>query len=178
MRRYYETVKRITTLIWVAPGAVRYDREDIDFLLPWLFEMREGAYPAEPESGYVGGGKRAGISSHAFYEAACQVAAEIDNRLARVGMDRYLVEEFYCHNLTEEDLAIRLFMPTWEIRRKIKSAVAYIASGSCPRWLNCIDCKKYQSCRRKKRVGITYRQWKGHRRENISLRKHLLTKRA
>jgi hypothetical protein len=69
------------------------------------------------------------------------------------------VEEFYCQNLTEEDLAIRLFMPTWEIRRRIKSAVSYIASGSCPRWLNCIDCPKYQQCRRKKRTGITYLKW-------------------
>jgi len=160
MRRRYEKGQ----LVWVAPGAVRYDREDIDLLLPCLLEMREGAYPAEPSGGYVEG-NRAGVSSHAFYEAACQVAAEIDSRLARCGLDRYLVEDSLCRGIEAEDLAPRLDMAPWEVRRRINSAVSYIASGPCPRWLNCIDCPRYSSCRRKKRVGVTYRDWVGHRRQ-------------
>ncbi len=169
MLRYYfkDPIDKKEYLAWVAPGAVRYDREDTEFLLPWLLEMREGTYPAEPTGGYIEG-KRSGISSHAFYESACQVAAEIDLRLARTGQDHYLVLDNYCHGLMDEDIAIKIFMPTWEVRRRIKSAVSYIASGTCPRWINCIDCGKYQTCRRKKRVGITYQEWKGHRRVKIS----------
>jgi len=154
MKRRYEKGQ----LVWVAPGSVRYDGEDIDLLLPWLLEMRAGSYPVEPSGGYVEG-KRAGLSHHAFYEAGCQVAAEIDLRLARCGLDRYLVEDNICRAIPEEDLARRLDMPVWEIRRRIRSAVSYIASGPCPRWLNCVDCAKYRTCRRKKRVGIIYRDW-------------------
>jgi hypothetical protein len=161
VRRRYEKGQ----LVWVAPGSVRYDRADIDLLLPWLLEMREGAYPAEPSGGYVEG-KRAGVSSHAFYESACQVAAEIDNRLAMTGTDHYLVEEYYIRYNPEEndkeiiaDLAHGNNMPIWEVRRRINSAVSYISSGPCPRWLNCLDCPRYQSCRRKKRVGVSYRDW-------------------
>ena len=160
MRRFYakDSITKEIYLAWVAPGSVRYNQEDISFLLPWLIAMRGGVYPAEPSGGYLEG-KRTGISSHAFYEAACQVAAEIDSRLARTGADHYLVIDFYCNKLTDEDIAIKIFMPTREVRRRIKSAVSYIASGTCPRWLNCVDCVKYQTCRRKKRVGVTYREW-------------------
>jgi len=172
MLRYYDKGE----LIWVAPGAIRYDAVDIDFLLDWLSEMREGVYPAEPTGGYVEG-KRAGIASRAYYEAACQVAAEIDRRLARTGLDRYLVEEFYCRDwlgLSEDEILDvitgHVGIEKSELQRRLRSAVSYIASGTCPRWLHCIDCPEYQNCRKKNkgRVGITYRQWKGHRRVRIS----------
>ena len=179
MRRYYEKGQ----LIWVSPGAVVFDIEDVEFLLPWLFEMREGVYPPEPSGGYVES-RRPGVGHRAPYETAAQVAAEIDSRLARTGLDLYLVEDSYCHGATDEELARKLQMPPWEIRRRIRSAVSYIASGPCPRWLNCLDCPSYSFCRRKKRVGITYADWKRKRVHQWSERKKqhlpstLLTNRA
>ena len=150
-------------LIWVAPGAVRYNSEHIWLLLPWLYEMREGVYPVEPAGGYTEG-KRPGIGHRAPYETICQVAAEIDRRLAVTGLDRYLVEDVFCLGLTPSELASKLHMEEREINRRIRSAVGYIASGPCPRWLHCIDCPRYQQCLRKKRVGVSYRDWVRNRR--------------
>jgi len=99
MQRRYEKGK----LIWVAPGSVRYDAPDIDIVLPWLYYMREGDYPVEPSGGYVEG--RTNRLTRAYYEAACQVAAEIDRRLAMTGTDRELVEKHYCLGYTGEDIA-------------------------------------------------------------------------
>lgn len=174
MLRYY--LKDPTTseeyLAWVAPGAVRYDARDLDLLLPWLHEMREGAYPVEPSGGYIEG-TRAGRSSKAYYEAACQVAERIDSRLSRTGLDRELVEKHYCQDFTDGQIASWYGMDTEDVRRRIRSAVSYIASGTCPRWLDCIDCPEHEKCRNKKHpprkftkqpVGINYRQWVGHRR--------------
>lgn len=167
MLRRYEKGR----LIWVAPGAVRYTREEIDLLLPWLEEMREGAYPSEPSGGYVEG-QPFRRSQHAYYEAACQVAGEIDTRLghlystSRPGLDRYLVEQFCIHNVSDEELAIRLFIPTKEVRRRINSGLSYISSGPCPRWLNCIYCHLYKTCHKKikGRPGVSYKEWVEHRR--------------
>src|SRR4030042_772809 len=145
-------------LLWVAPGAVRYTPEHIDLLLPWLLEMREGVGPAEPQSGYAGG-SRSGAKDHAHYEAWCQVAAEIDLRLSMTGTDREYVEKYYCGNWTDEAIGRWYNKNILEVRRFIRSAVSYISSGPCPRWLNCVDCSKYQSCRRKKWVGVTYPEW-------------------
>jgi len=155
-------------LIWVAPGAVRYDAEDLELILPWFRYMLEGAYPLEPTGGYIEG-KRTGITSRAYYEAACQVAAEIDRRLARTGLDRYLLESYYCNDwrgYTYDEIitaiASRVDKDRQDVKRRIRSAFSYIASGSCPRWLHCIDCPEYQTCRKKNkgRVGQTYRQWR------------------
>lgn len=170
MRRQYELIKGASVLAYVAPGSVRYDMPDILFLLPKLLSLREGDGPVEPGSSYVGGKTN---RKTANFIAWCSVAAEIDRRLAHVitrnrpGLDRWLVESHYCRGVEIEDLAIRIFMPTWEVRRRINSAVSYIASGECPRWLNCIDCPRYNKCSRrahpprkfKHPIGITYGQW-------------------
>ncbi len=163
-------------LIWVAPGAVRYDAGDVEFLLPWLDDMREGAYPVEPTGGYIEG-KRAGITSAAYYERACQVAAELDRRLAMTGTDRFLIEEYYCRDWPSNDypdemkfeaIGDMVNMDRYDVRRRIRSAFSYISGGPCPRWLDCIDCPDYEKClaRRypprkfdKQPVGISYRQW-------------------
>jgi len=143
-------------LIYVAPGYVRYDILHIEFLLPRLPEMREGMGPAEPAGSYAGE-SRGGIKHHAPHEAWCQVAAELDERLSRTKTDRYLVEDYYCRNTGIEDIARQIEMEAWEVNRRIHSAVSYIASGPCRRWINCIDCREYKSCmhQNKGRVGLT-----------------------
>jgi len=139
----------------------------MEFLLPWLLDMQAGAYPVEPTGGYIEG-KRSGISSHAFYEAACQVAAEIDRRLAMCGLDHYLVIDSYCHGLTDEQIARRNWFTVWEVQHRIHNAVSYISSGTCPRWLDCSGCGEEQDCRKLKRMRelgkvrqvYTYQDWK------------------
>ena len=84
-------------LVWVNPNVVWYDLEQVEWLLPQLPDMREGLYPLEPSGGYVDVQQR--ITERASFEIVCQVAAEIDIRLARTGLDRYLVEERYCKGL-------------------------------------------------------------------------------
>jgi AraC-like DNA-binding protein len=147
-------------LIYVAPGCVRYDILHVEFLLPMLPELREGIGPEEPLGGYVGG-SRGSLKQHAPHEAWCQVAAELDERLTRTKTDRYLVEHYYYHNTSIEDIARQIEMEPWEVQRRIRSAVGYIASGACRRWVHCVDCREYSSCERenKGRVGLTYREW-------------------
>ena len=162
MKKYWEK----GTLVWVAPGSVTFNRDEIDLLLPWLDDMREGAYPAEPASGYADGKRKGNTRAH--YAAACEVAAELNHRLARCGLDRYLVEDCVCRGLLPSDLSRKLGLPEWEINRRIRSVISYIASGPCPRWLDCIDCPDYGKCRNrahpprkfeKQPVGVSYRGW-------------------
>ncbi len=162
MQRYYDH----GALTWVSPGAIRWDREDIDLLLPWLYVMREGRYPPEPvTSGYVGG-NRSGVNSYAPFETVCQVAAELDRRLARTGLDCILVEHSYCDQMSDSELAKRYGMEEWEVRRHLQSAVSYISSGKCGRWLACSSetwyCLLFERCK-KHRPAISYTDWKWHR---------------
>lgn len=157
MKEYYENGR----LVWVAPGAVHYSFEHIMLLLPWLYDMREGAYPAEPGGGYTGG-KRSGLNPHAPYEAVCQVAAEIDWRLAQTGLDRYLVEDYYCKGIPIAELAKQVSLDADRVKSHIRNAISYIASGTCPRWLDCRQCSRYARCQKpmkEKRTPTTYRSW-------------------
>lgn len=159
---------------WFDPRYIKFVPEHVIFLLIHLEMLRSGRYPPDPRtSGYTDipiartGGQR---NRHAYFTLPATLAAEIDSRLARCSLDRYLVEDHYCRGIPEEDLACRLDMDVWEVRRRINSAVSYISSGPCPRWLNCVDCPSYSSCRHKKRVGKTYREWKRNRRKKYSER--------
>ncbi len=166
MREYWHKEE----LVWVAPNAVRYTAAHVKLLLPILPDMREGVYPPEPSGGYIGG-KRTRSLTRAYYETVCQVAAEIDRRLACTGLDSYIVKDYYArigkyglpeeniHNRVIHDIAEEIDKEAWEISRRIKSAVSYIASGPCPRWLHCVDCKQYAECSQKKRVGCSYQEW-------------------
>lgn len=157
MRIYYSR----NELIWIAPGAVTYDREQVEFLLPWLLEMREGVYPAEPEGGYVDGGGHS-RKTRAYYEAACEVAAELDTRLAQTGLDRELVEKAYCHRMEVRDIARWYGMNDDTVRLSISSAVSYISSGECQRWIDCANCTRFAKCRKKKKLKrqrVSYSEW-------------------
>ncbi|MGD0794947.1 MAG: hypothetical protein ABR958_05070 [Dehalococcoidales bacterium] len=156
---------------WFAPRYIRFTYEQMIFLLIHLPMLRAGHYPPDPKnSGYVDSPVvQTGIQrTSAYFTKSAELAAEIDSRLTRCGLDRYLVEDYYCRSIPEEDLARHLDIEVPKIRRCIKSAVSYISSGPCPRWLNCLDCGKYQSCHYKKHVGTTYKNWKRNRRKTLS----------
>ena len=171
MKFYYEENK----LVWVAPSCVNYSREHMEILLPWLLEMQEGVYPAEP-TGKADNDVRSGIRSHAYFEASCQVAAEIDRRLARTGTDHYLVIDYYCKQIQHDDLARQNHMSFGEVISRISNAMSYISSGQCPRWLACEDCGDFNRCRRKKkgeRVAVEYKEYCWYRSRERSRRKRV-----
>lgn len=153
---------------WFAPHQIRFNMEDILFLLIHLNLLQKGVYPPDHrDTGYTMAlGIQKTHSRHAPFETPVQIAGELDQRLARTGLDRYLVEEYFCGNETIESLAWKLNMDESKVQKHIRAAVSYIASGPCPRWLNCVDCNKYQECWLKKHIGITYQEWKGHRRRD------------
>jgi hypothetical protein len=157
MRIYYDK----EGIVWIAPGAVRFDSEQVDFLLPWLYEMRAGIYKREPAGGYTEI-KNVFIPAHAKYETVCQVASELDRRLAMTGHDRDLVEKAYCEEMPEEEIAHWYNLNVLEVRYNIERAVAYISSGECPRWIDCSRCLSFSKCRKKKKMKrrkVSYRHW-------------------
>jgi len=154
-------------LIWLSPSAVKFDRDDLEYLLPWLEDMRCGDYPTLQID--EDAGVRRFCLGKAHYEQACEISAEIDMRLAKTGMDKYLVEQYYQMNSTmdlTEDYILDIISSEinkdgqW-VKKRIGLAVGYISSGECQRWLNCIDCLCYSKCRKKKkgRLGKTYEEW-------------------
>lgn len=161
-------------LVWVSAGSLKYDREHNEFILPYLFELREGRYPLRhKETGYVGGSRSTRLTTAPF-EKAGNVAIELDRRLARTGQDRSLVELSYCENWDDNSIAGYFNLEEWYVRRQIENAVSYISSGDCPRWLACEECGEFPRCRkikRGRRKPVSYREWcyRRNRREGQQL---------
>jgi hypothetical protein len=177
MREVWDRLK----LIWVNPGSVNYSQPHIRWLLPLLVELRAGYYPANPrETGYTGGNGRRSVT-HAYYEKADEIAGEIDRRLAMCGMDRYIVEDMYCRDYPElegrdledkaydiaaelarddrlREIARKINMDEYEVRRRLYSAVSYISSGPCPRFQPCDYCVKV-NCKKRGRKPLSYQKW-------------------
>jgi hypothetical protein len=182
-RRYLkDDVNGREYLAYVSPNAVRYDVEDFVLLFDWLLEMRGGVGPVDP------GASRSvskGSKDFAHYEAWCRVAAEIDNRLARTHEDRLIAERYLYYKdelaspdrLAEYDLVMEaiskeIHRPVRKVHRALQSVLSYIASGPCPRWVNCVDCADYERCARRKHPpkkflksprGVSYEEWKASR---------------
>lgn len=80
-------------LEWVSPGAVTFTREQVLWLLPLLPDLIKGEYPPEPiDSGYIDVpiGKR-GLKCRAAFENPCLIAAELEMRLEKTGVDGKLL---------------------------------------------------------------------------------------
>ena len=162
MRIYYTHGE----IVWIAPGSVTFVREHVEYLLPWFYELKEGVYPSEPESGYVDYSGHRPVKARAHYEAACQVAAELDIRLAQTGLDRQLVEAVYCRQQMVNDISRIFNMSLSEVYSRINSVVSYISSGPCQRWIECTGCYRFNQCRKKKKLNrktYSYIEWRRYK---------------
>lgn len=147
-------------IVWVSAGSLNYGREHNDFILPYLFALRIGRYPARhKETGYIGGSR--GRNNTCPFEKAVLVAIELDRRLAHTGQDRTFVELSYCAGWTDDQIAKYFSLEEWYVGRQIGNAMSYISSGDCPRWLDCGKCGEFKRCRKKRkgRKPVSYKDW-------------------
>jgi hypothetical protein len=143
---------------------IRFDRYDILWLLEILPELRGGKYPlsgAGPMEGPAGRGR----GPHAPFESVEMLAAEVDDRLKACGRDGVLLEACYTLEIPLEKAALLLGEPTEKTSKRLDSALKYISSGWCRRWIACDRCWRREVCVRagKGRTPKTYADWRGHR---------------
>lgn len=121
---------------WYSPHAVsRFTKAQVKWLIPLLPILRGGSFPPNPkESGYT----EEGIKSRQFkpgarFELAAGIAAELDIRIQRVGLDGLLLEMLYTNDPDDETIIIQhiaqaLNLETEEVTQRIRNAL-YFVSG-------------------------------------------------
>lgn len=112
---------------WYAPREIRFQRRQIPWLLEHLEMLREGRWPANPDPERLACGCNRQRTGRAPFETPCQVAGELDARLARLGVDRYLVEDRYCLDRSELLIAMRTGIELEDVYRRLRSAMAYVS---------------------------------------------------
>ena len=129
---------------------LRYDRADIDWLVCYAQELREGRWPDPIPSGYVDPGGKHHLNKRAPFENPCLAIAELEIRVKRCGLDGFLVEE-RLNGKDEEQIARERYMPLEVVERRINKVLCYCASGNAARWVTT-----------RKRRGLSYEEWQKH----------------
>jgi len=131
------------------PSELTYNKSCILWLLKNLPELRKGEYPPNPAgSSYTDIPGKVRAKSGAYYQVVAEVAAEIDMRLSKCGLDGLILEAIESWGVSHERIAKALSMPVEEVIRRAYWALSYISSGRDMRWHTT-----------KRRKSITYRDW-------------------
>ncbi|KKN38872.1 hypothetical protein LCGC14_0749270 [marine sediment metagenome] len=142
------------------PRDINYDFPCVQWIWANILSLSGGEWPESSPSGYVDQpGLRSQGSSRANFENACLVAAEVEIRAKRCGLDGFLPAEKYRKGLSEEQIAKERHLTVDDVYRRINRVLGYSASGKAPRWRK-TRWKRAQ----------TYKQWcdsKGYRRKLI-----------
>ena len=122
---------------WYSPGAIeaRYSKPQIKWLMPHLSLLRSGVYPrATKETGYTDAGiSKAPIKAVAKFEVPARIAAELDGRIQRAGVDGLMMEFLYAFEPDDEIFVIEhmaqcLNLSRREVTQRIRNAL-YFVSG-------------------------------------------------
>lgn len=116
--------------------------------------IREGRWPPQSaDTGYVDmpGGKK--TNSHAPYERAGQVAAEVDARLALCGQDGFMLEDHFTWGKEYGDIARQWHLDSREVYDRMMSAL-YFCCGWKRKRDSYDDFKRKRRFRVKKKVTV------------------------
>ena len=121
---------------WFSPGAVKFTRRQVLWLVQNLGSLREGRWPPEASS-YIDipTGKR-NVSRRAPFSTPIEYAAEITDRAEKCGEDGLILIAIECWGETLQSMSRYLKRPEWSINKRRKRALAYVASGPARRWHN------------------------------------------
>lgn len=134
--------------VWFSPGEITFRREHMLFLINHLPELRDGFYPPNPkETGYVDPKVMTSqMFKGAYFETPAGLAAEVDARLSKCGIDGLMVEARYCWEKSEESLAKCLGLPTPTVFQRIANALRFISGWERKQ-------RSYREFTRHKKVG-------------------------
>ena len=117
---------------WYAPREIKFNRRTALWLIQNLGTLLSGHWPPEA-SNYVDiFAKR--TARRAAFTTPTEYAAEIEDRMEHCGRDGLILEAIECWGKSEESMAKYLGMPVWSVRKRLKNALAYVASGPDRRW--------------------------------------------
>ena len=121
---------------WYNPRSIRFTRAQVKWLISQLPLLRNGSYPRNPkESGYVDTGiKSKQFKAGASFEVPAGIAAELDIRIQRAGVDGLMLEFLYAFDPDDEvfiieHMAQALNLGRKEVSQRIRNALYYV-SGS------------------------------------------------
>ncbi|KKM64049.1 hypothetical protein LCGC14_1505340 [marine sediment metagenome] len=113
---------------WYSPDSIDYSSSQIIWLMPHLQDIKTGFWPPRhSEVGYSGSSKGRVINKEAKFTKPCIVAAELEVKIEKQGLDGILLEYIYSNpqNYYEnvQHVANALRVPTDEIFQRMRKTL-------------------------------------------------------
>ena len=119
---------------WYSPHTVtKFTKPMVKWVIPRLSMLRDGSYPVNPkETGYSEVGGRPDYKPGAKFEIAAGIAAELDIRLQKAGVDGLLLEFLYSLEPNDELFIIEhiaqcLHVERKEVSQRIHNALHFVS---------------------------------------------------
>lgn len=120
--------------LWFSYAGFKFKREQVKWGIYHLSSLRNGQWPpSHKESGYINApiGKK-GAKTEATFVKAASIAAELDWRIAKCGVDGLMLEFLYAFEPEDELFIIEhmaqcLNMEVKEVSRRIRNALYYVS---------------------------------------------------
>lgn len=138
---------------WYSPGQIRFTRLQMLWLIKNLPDLCEGRWTPNPEGSssidmpIIRKGKRGKSPT----KDPCLVAAEVETRLEKCGIDGLILEAIVGWGKSDESISKYLGMPVWSVRKRAKRALGYISSSG-------------EDAGEGRRKRMSYREFKGQKR--------------
>lgn len=115
---------------YCSPGKITFSKDQVKWLIEHLLGLREGVYPKAP-TGTVGRRGKRSIPWAAF-ETPAGLAAEIDERLERAGLNGLILEYIYILDTDDKKHLIRhlskmLNLTEAEVEERAGLALEYVS---------------------------------------------------
>lgn len=113
------------------PAEIRFCPHQVTWLIGQLALLRVGSRPSDQkETGYTG--SKGKVSQKAYFETPVSVAAELDWRLERCGLDGILLEFVYAADIDDRlasiaHIASALRLDPRAVERRINTALRYVS---------------------------------------------------
>lgn len=121
---------------WYHPNRIKFTRQQVKWLIYHLPTLRNGNYPRNPkETGYSDSGiRQKQVRSQAKFEVPAGIAAELDLRIQRAGVDGLMLEFLYSLDPDDELFVIEhmaqcLNLDRKDVSQRVRNAL-YFVSGS------------------------------------------------
>jgi len=120
---------------WYSYNSFKFTKAQVKWAISNLATLRNGVWPAShKESGYVGEARSKNVSHEAKFIKAASIAAELDLRIQKAGLDGLMLEFLYAFEPDDELFVIEhmaqcLNLEVKEVSRRVRNAL-YFVSGA------------------------------------------------
>lgn len=106
---------------------MKYSREDIEWILRNLLELRQGVWPDPRPYDYMPSIQRRCRRVEAHFNNPCDAAGCVEARLDKCGRDGFIAKLSYAYGESDQYIAEKVKLKEKQVTKGVETAIRYIS---------------------------------------------------